>query len=162
MMKAITKQRGFTMIEVLVSVVVLSVGMLGVAGLQATGQRDNHSAYLRSQATALAYDMIDRMRANKTAITSGAYNAINTATNNYGNPGCITSGCSAVEMAAYDKFEWKALLAARLPSGNGTVAGGGAGSTFTVTVMWDDERNGSGATTCGTGAMKCFSVSSAL
>src|SRR3569623_1762785 len=148
MMKAITKQRGFTMIEVLVSVVELSVGMLGVAGLQATGQRTNHSAYLRSQATALAYDMIDRMRANKTAITSGAYIAINTATNNYSNPGCITSGCCAAIMAAYDKYEWEVLLAARLPSGNGTVAGGGAGSTFTVTVMWDDERNGSEATTC--------------
>src|SRR3569833_497143 len=102
MMKAITKQRGFTMKEVLVSVVVLSVGMLGVAGLQATGPRTNHSAYLRSQAPALAYDMIDRMRANKTAITSGAYNAIYSATNNYCNPGCITAGCSAANMAAYD------------------------------------------------------------
>src|SRR3569833_1624024 len=162
MMKAITKQRGFTMIEVLVSVVVLSVGMLGVAGLQATGLCSFLSAFLRSQATALAYDMIDRMRANKTAIMSGAYNAINTATNNYSNPGCITAGCSAANMAAYDKYEWEALLAARLPSGNGTVAGGGAGSTCPVTVMWDDERNGSGATTCGTGAMKCFSGSSAL
>src|SRR3569623_177648 len=162
MMKAITKQRGFTMIEVLVSVVVLSVGMLGVAGLQATGQRTNHSAYLRSQATALAYDMIDRMRANKTAITSRAYKADNTATNNYSKPGSITAGCSAANMAAYDKNEWEALLAARLPSGYGTVAGGGAGSTFTVTVLWDDDRNGSGATTCGIGAMKCFSVSSAL
>src|SRR3569623_448788 len=98
MMKAITKQRGFTMIEVLVSVVVLSVNKLDVTGLQATGQRTNHSAYLRSQATSLAYDMIDRMRANKTAITSGAYNAINTATNNYSNPGCITAGCSAANM----------------------------------------------------------------
>src|SRR3569832_1194061 len=112
MMKAITKQRGFTMLAVPVPAAALPVGMLGVAGLQATGQRTNHSAYLRSQATALAYDMIDRMRANKTAITSGAYNAINTATNNYSNPGCITAGCSAANMAAYDIYEWEALLAA--------------------------------------------------
>src|SRR3569623_1233592 len=111
-----TRQRGFTMLEVLISVVVLSIGLLGIAGLQATGQRNNHSAYLRSQATALAYDMIDR----------------------------------------------QTQLTARLPSGNGTVAGNGAGTSFTVTVMWDDDRNGSGSTTCGSGAMKCFSVSSTL
>src|SRR3569833_866562 len=103
MMKAITKQRGFTKIEVLVSVVVLSVGMLGVAGLQATGQSTNHSAYLSRQATALAYDMIDRMCANITVITSGAYIAFNTSTINYCIPGCITAGCSAANMAAYDK-----------------------------------------------------------
>lgn len=157
-----TRQRGFTMLEVLISVVVLSIGLLGIAGLQATGQRNNHSAYLRSQATALAYDMIDRMRANQAGVTSGAYNAINTTTNTYTDPGCITSGCSTAQMAQYDMYEWQTQLAARLPSGNGIVAGNGAGTNFTVTVMWDDDRNGSGSTTCGSGAMKCFRVSSTL
>lgn len=149
------------MLEVLISVVILSVGLLGIAGLQATGQRANNSAYLRSQATVLAYDMIDRMRANQAGINSGAYNAIS-ATGTYANPGCITTGCSTAQMAAYDIFDWKTQLAARLPGGNGTVTGAGSGSVFTITVMWDDERNGSGTTTCGSNAMKCFSVSSRL
>ena len=55
---------GFTLIEVLISMLILAVGLLGLAGLQATGLRNNLSAYNRSQATQLAYDMADRMRAN--------------------------------------------------------------------------------------------------
>ena len=159
-MKAVSRQRGFTMLEVLVSVVVLSIGMLGVAGLQAVGQRNNHSAYLRSQATALAYDMIDRMRANQAGIDSNAYNGINTLTNNYANPGCVAAGCTAATMADYDKWEWETQLAARLPSGNGSVANNAG--TFTVTVMWDDNRNASGAVICGDNALTCFTVSSRL
>src|SRR3569832_2421142 len=155
-----TRQRGFTLLVVLFLVVVLLFFFFGFVGFLFFGQRNNHSAYLRSQATALAYDMIDRMRANQAGVTSGAYNAINTTTNTYANPGCITSGCSTAQMAQYDMYEWQTQLTARLPSGNGTVAGNGAGTSFTVTVMWDDDRNGSGSTTCGSGAMKCFSVSS--
>ena len=67
-MSSMTKSRGFTLLEILIAVGVLSIGLLGIAGLQALGQRSNHSAYLRSQATALAYDMIDRMRANKAGV----------------------------------------------------------------------------------------------
>src|SRR3569833_4040642 len=147
-----TRQRGFTMLEVLISVVVLSIGLLGIAGLQAPGQRNNHSAYLRSQATALAYDMIDRMRANQAGVTSGAYTAINTTTNTYANPGSLTSGCSTAQMAQYDMYEWQTQLTARLPSGNGSVAGNGAGTSFTVTVRWGDGRGGAGAAAGGGGA----------
>src|SRR3569623_1924439 len=157
-----TRQRGFTMLEELISVDELSIGLLGIAGLQATGQRNIHSAYLRSYATARAYDMIDRMRANQVCVNFCAYNEINTTTNTYANPGCITSGCSTAQMAQYDMYEWQTQLTARLPSGNGTVAGHGAGTSFTETEMRDDDRNGSGSTTCGSGAMKCFSVSSTL
>ena len=58
------RMSGVSLIEVLVTVVVLSIGLLGLAGMQATGSKFNHSAYLRSQAVNLAYDMADRMRAN--------------------------------------------------------------------------------------------------
>ncbi len=57
---------GFTLIEVLIAMLVLAVGLLGLAGLQATSLRNNQSAYNRSQATQLAYDLADRMRANFT------------------------------------------------------------------------------------------------
>jgi len=58
------KHKGFTLIEVLVSMIVLAIGLLGLAGLQMSSLRNNLSAYHRSQATQLAYDMADRMRTN--------------------------------------------------------------------------------------------------
>jgi type IV pilus assembly protein PilV len=156
------KSRGFTLLEILIAVVVLSIGLLGIAGLQALGQRSNHSAYLRSQATALAYEMIDRMRANKAGIQGGDYNAVDTTANTYTNPGCDSSTCNSLQMAQYDMYDWQQELANQLPSGNGTVKGAGTGSDFTVTVMWDDDRNGSTSLVCGAGTLKCFAVTSKL
>ena len=62
-----TDQRGTTLIEVLIALIVLSIGLLGLALLQVTSVQSNHSAYYRSQATVLAHDLADRMRANRTA-----------------------------------------------------------------------------------------------
>ena len=162
MRRVITNNRGFTLLEILIAVVVLSIGLLGIAGLQALGQQSNHSAYLRSQATVLAYDMIDRMRANRVAVQNGNYNAVDTTANTYTDPGCVSSSCSSSQMAQYDMYDWQQELANELPTGNGTVAGAGAGSVFTVTVMWDDDRNGSTSLVCGAGTLKCFAVSSEL
>lgn len=55
------------MVEVMVTIVIMTIGMLGVAGLQLAGMRSNHSAYLRTQATIAAYDLIDRMRVDPNA-----------------------------------------------------------------------------------------------
>ena len=59
------KQCGFTLLEVLVAILIFAIGLLGLASLQTVSQRSNHSAYLRSQAVIQAYDIADRMRANK-------------------------------------------------------------------------------------------------
>lgn len=66
------RQRGFYLLEVLVSLLVLAIGLLGIAALQAQGLRNNHDAYTRSQATMLAYDIIDRMRANRANVAQYA------------------------------------------------------------------------------------------
>jgi type IV pilus assembly protein PilV len=66
-------QRGMTLIEVLIALLVLGVGLLGVAALQAIGLKTGHSAYERSQATMLAYDLADRMRARRADALNGAY-----------------------------------------------------------------------------------------
>jgi len=166
MKNVIAKCRGFTLLEVLIAVVVLSIGLLGIASLQAFGQRNNHSAYLRSQATALAYDMIDRMRANNAGVTGNDYNAIDTTATTYTDPGCAGGTiCSPAQMAQYDMYDWQQKLkdpTSGLPSGNGTVVGAGAGSVFTVTVMWNDDRNAAPGLACGTNNLKCFTVSSQL
>ncbi len=65
------RSRGFTLLEVLVAMVVLSVGLLGLSGLQTSSLRNNHSAFLRSQATLVSNDIIDRMRANRDSAIGG-------------------------------------------------------------------------------------------
>ncbi len=124
------RARGFTLIEVLVAILVMSVGLLGVAALQLTSLRANHSSSLRSQATLLAYDIVDRMRANQTAATAGGYDI-------------ALAGTSAGGSVALDDLaRWKQNLTNTLPAGRGAVQRTGAGTAtkFTITVQWDDSR----------------------
>jgi type IV pilus modification protein PilV len=83
--RAASRGEGFTLIEVLVSLVVLSIGLLGTAKLMIFSARSNDSAYLRTQATALAYGMLDNMRANQQQAIAGSYaTALNAAATNPG------------------------------------------------------------------------------
>jgi type IV pilus assembly protein PilV len=123
------RMSGFTLLEVLVAIVILAIGLLGVAGLQATSIRNNQSAYLRSQATLLAYDVIDRMRANTTLARAGSYSVA------FGSSG------SGSGMAGIDITEWKTTLAQLLPSGDGSVTVDLAGNA-SIVVRWVDDRNG--------------------
>jgi type IV pilus assembly protein PilV len=145
--------KGFALFEILVTVVVLSIGLLGVAGLQVMGQRNNHSAYLRSQAVFFAYDMVDRMRANMRGVATGAYDSISGIP---ADPGCSAVGCTPSELAQYDAYQWNANLANLLPSGQGTVSV--SGSSYTITVMWDDDHSGGAGTACSAGGLKCLKL----
>lgn len=111
--------RGFTLVEVLVALLVLGVGLLGVAGLQSATLGLNHGSYLRSQATVLAQDMVDRMRANPRATANGDYDeagaGASTATCEQ------AAGCTTQQMAAHDIAEWQAALGNELPDGEGVV-----------------------------------------
>lgn len=127
---------GFTLLEVMVALVIFSIGLLGLAGLQSQSLRYNHSAYLQTQATFLAYDILDRMRANKETAQAGGYNAgFSTSGSNHDcNNSTVT--CGTNQMAQFDIFEWKNLLSNSLPGGTGSV--GQSGDVFTVTIQWDD------------------------
>jgi len=131
------RQTGFSLLEVLVAIVVTSIGLLGLAAMQATGLRNNHSAYHRSQATVLAYDMADRMRSNVGSMASyitplGAATPV---------AGCkTTGGCTAAQLAQNDVAEWNASLASALSGGTGSIVL--AGDIFTISVNWDDNRDG--------------------
>jgi len=152
------RQKGFSMLEVLITIVVISFGLLGLAGLQAVGLKNNQTAYLRSLATQQAYDMADRMRANKLGVTAGSYNSI--AAGAGSDPGCITSNCSASQMAAYDRFSWNIANAALLPGGAGSVYRANADCTtldatsnrFCIRVSWTEKCTAgeSGCATNGT------------
>jgi type IV pilus assembly protein PilV len=134
------KQSGFTLLEVLVAVLVLSIGLLGLAGLMASSIRNNQSAYQRTQATWLAYDIVDRMRANRDAALANGYNT------NLGTPlACAAAPVLAGSMAAQDLTGWKTLLACALPAGDGSVLVAN-NRTVTVTVQWNDSRGTGNAT----------------
>lgn len=134
---ATRREGGFTLIEVLVTVIVLAIGLLGLAGLQFSGLRYTHSAYQTSQATILAYDILDRMRANRMAAESGSY--VIGIDDTPGQASCTGSvNCGPAQMVAADLYEWKRALTLALPSGAGAVAR--TGPVFTITVQWDDSR----------------------
>jgi type IV pilus assembly protein PilV len=130
------QSRGFSMIEVLITMVILSIGLLGVAGMQVAGLQSNRSAYYRSQATLIAYDMIDRMRTNVDGVAANLYNALDSANPPATAPTCIDSvnGCSAASLAENDLQEWVDDHLSLLPAGSGSVTRNG--NIFTVVVNW--------------------------
>lgn len=137
-MHTMNKNAGFTLIEVLIAMLVLAVGLLGLAGLQATSLKNNQSAYNRSQATQLAYDLADRMRANIAG--KARYTAIlpNSAT---AKANCLTTtGCTPADLAENDLFEWNSAVSNNLPSGIGAIAL--TANMFTIRITWDDDRDG--------------------
>jgi type IV pilus assembly protein PilV len=132
---------GFGLIESLVALIVISVGMIGIAALYGQGLRASGTALYRTIAVNLASDMADRIRVNRRG------NA------NYGGAAadgdCDAGGgadCDPATMAGHDLFVWQALVAAQLPNGAGVVQfTGTTPATYTIRVTWDEV--GSGALT---------------
>lgn len=134
------REAGFTMIEILVAIIIVSFGLLGVAGLLITGLQFTTSAQQRATATLLAYDMVDRIRANldqtnMIEVGTGADNYNKPSSNPAGSgspylvpkPACVgetaaPSGvCSISDMASQDLYEWQIMVGQRLGSGVGIV-----------------------------------------
>ncbi len=156
---------GFSLVEVLVAILVLAIGLVGLATLQMAGLRSNQTAYYRSVATELAYDMIDRMRANAVGVTAGYYKQ--TAVGSSGDASKCendpSKSCSASELAGYDLARWNNALAAGLPSGQGIVcldstpeigtatspACDGSSNVYAIKIWWADDRSVGAATTQG-------------
>lgn len=122
----IRHQSGFSLIEVLITVVLVSIGLLGLAGLQLTSVQNSNSSGERFIATTLAQDILERMRANRNkAIGPRAYNLAMGA----------APGVGGVE--GDDLNDWKDALAAALPSGDGSIAVDNT-NVATITVQWTD------------------------
>ena len=159
-------QTGFSLFEVLIALLVLSIGLIGLATLQAQGIRSNYSASSRSEATFLAADIADRMRANmrntstltQNLTTLAANYGINTYSDARYNPGGadVATQCANANVSAADACEWEAAIENLLPSGRGVVTQ--TGGVFLITLMWDDERTGATGTNCtgGDTQLTCF------
>ena len=150
-------QVGFTLVEVLVALLVLSFGLLGLAMLQVAGQKFTSDSYMRSQATILAYDIIDRMRANKVAADAGNYcvtsaSPCETTAKPATNETCgdSTSGCdSSQKLANYDLSRWYELQRTTLPPATSpssisrTKIATGSGQTiyqYVITMRWSERE----------------------
>lgn len=129
------RTRGFTLVETMVALVVLAVGMLGIAGLYVTTLKSGGGAIYRMQAVNLAADLADRIRANRGA--NVAYAGAGADNNCYG---AASADCAPALMAANDLFVWNQQVAAILPGGNGNVAVAGVAVpyTYTITINWTE------------------------
>lgn len=138
MIKATLKSSGFTLLEVVIAICVLSVGLLGLASLQGTSLKLNSSALMRSQATNLAASIVDAMRANRAAVFTGAYDATAPTT----PPACANNVSLTGTIAAQDLKAWRNSLACTFPSGTGSIVRRtvGANTVVTVTIEWNDNR----------------------
>lgn len=130
-------QKGVGLIEVLITAFIMAVGLLGLAALQTKSLQYNHGAYLRSQATISSYDIIDRMRINRTRALAGDYNVA------YGIIPTASTSLSSIDLN-----QWKSLLSQTLPSGDGQISCSSA--SCAISIRWS-ERGGAD-TAVATGA----------
>ncbi len=140
--------RGFTLIEVLIAMLVMSLGLLGIAATIVTAMHSATSNYLKQQAVQTTYDMADRMRSNfKEASTPNSSNsyivALTAPAASVPSPDCTATACSAANMAAYDVWQWQTALKNDLPGGLGSISvvpdPTSGMAQVTITVQWSDQ-----------------------
>jgi len=147
-----TGSAGFTMIEALIALAVLSIGLLGLAMLQITSLKTNTDAYFRTQASFYAYEIIDRMRANPDAAGSGSYNVPDASTastkqSNYGSCksstcACNSAGvvCNTANLALYDIGKWYEEQRKALPQGAVPSTITRNGNEHTIVIRWQERE----------------------
>lgn len=146
-MRKINSQKGVTLIEILVALMIVAIGSLGIAAMQLTGLKYSSGAAVRTQATLLANDLMDRMRANRaTAVdrtiyaTEGFQGADTSARP---TPNCYSSVCDGNEMARYDKWAWLNQVSSLMPDGKAEIRIDEADGNrvYAVTMQWRQVAN---------------------
>ena len=149
------QQSGLTLIESMVALLVISVGLLGIAALQINSLKQNSSAFWHSQAVLMAHDMADRVRANR--VEAANYVGIDTQSNY--SQDCMATPCNTDQMRLSDATDWTAMLTL-IPSGRGIIRAPVA-DQLDIVVMWDDEGTGATGTACGNNPkvdLTCYTV----
>lgn len=123
-------QGGAGLIEVLVAVLVMGVGLLGIAAMQATALRNNQSSLERTQAIIQTYSILDAMRANRDRALAGDYNLASTCTKPTAN----------TTLAQNDLGRWFDAMSASMGTDTTCASIVSNGEQFTITVRWDDSR----------------------
>ena len=147
-------QLGVSLIESLIALLVMSVGLLGIAALQITSMSQNSSALNHSQAVWISYNISDRIRANDSQFAN--YAGIDT--NNTYSQDCMSNTCSNAQMLIADAADLGTLVS-NLPAGRAIIANNVDG--LVVSIMWDDEGTGATGTNCGNNPnvdLTCYTV----
>jgi type IV pilus assembly protein PilV len=151
------KESGFTLLEVMVALLISAIGLLGLAALQVSARNNLDASFQYSQASLLAQDLAERMRANPAGLRAGLYNAIDTD-NGAGTPTSCDGGCSPATIAGNDIIAWTQNIqnSEKLLLGIGrTVLDG---NRVKITVLWngDRKRYSKKPTTCD--ELDCLSI----
>ncbi|MFB0935860.1 MAG: type IV pilus modification protein PilV [Propionivibrio sp.] len=156
-------QQGFSLIEVLVTMIIVAIGLMGLISLMMKGLQANATSSLRTMAINQAYDMADRMRANLAGVQAGDYDSIVppgsssscpiAVTSNVSPPtptslaactttNCSSASCTAAVIAARDECVWHNANAVLLPSGSGAICKDNANNWYSIHISWDDSKSG--------------------
>lgn len=149
------KQHGFSMLEVLITLVIIAIALLGTAGLQLNAMRMNKGGQFRTQAVFLASDITERIEANKAAAVLGAYVVANTAAASVAPADCAAVACNSANLAAWDISQWETSIINLLPPGATWQICIDANSdqicdalpvlatpiTYTIIIRWTDRSN---------------------
>ncbi len=145
-------QSGLSLLEVLISMLVLSIGLFGLAGLQSASLRANNSAYQRTITSMLANDILDRMRANPTLAKAGNYNVDNEDGDSYTSGDFVdkcknngTGSCTPTDLKDYDLYDWfnSAIKLKQLPDATASISTAVVDSSngtyrVLITINWSD------------------------
>lgn len=133
-------QKGFSMLEILITLVIVATALLGTAGLQAHALKTNAGGQLRNQAVFLAADIAERMEANKVQAVAGGYALAQGAAIPAISTACNGAPCTAAQLAQYDLGNWQAAISAVLPQGTGVITQTTAGNpvTYSIVINWVD------------------------
>jgi type IV pilus assembly protein PilV len=169
----INSQAGFTLIEVMLAVLVVSVSVLGMAGLQIASKRAGHEAVQRTSGASLAQDMLERIRSNPQSLASYVTTGVGGGTiTTEPSPGCAndtTDICNPAQLAAHDMWEWEQAIDGAAETrvvGASTVAVGGllnptgcitlSSGEVTIAMAWEGYQSLSNPIidSCGSGLGK--------
>jgi type IV pilus assembly protein PilV len=139
------------MIEILVTLVIVAIALLGTAGLQIYAMRVNQGGQFRTQAVFLASDIAERMEANKAAAINGDYALVNTTAVSAVSTTCSTGACDTANLAAYDLNQWGNTISNLLPQPSWEITHSTTGnpSTYDIVIRWTDrstDKNSHGET----------------
>jgi len=134
-------QHGFTLVEAMVSLVVLSVGMIGIAALYAQGLGAGRTAHYHTQAVNLVGDMADRIRSNRRGLAAYAGGAADNGCDPQSGGGI---DCTPAQMAAHDLFQWDSQVQRLLPNGQWQIQfdAGAVPPSYTIQTSWDEVGQG--------------------
>ena len=151
----VNKSRGLSLLEVLIALVIISLGLLGLAALQVSSMKKSTQTRVYNYAASSLQDLSERLAANASAAKAGYFNYSNLdktdGTLPTGN-NCAQSSCTAQQNATYILRTWAVPLSTTLPSPRFSVSKTdmASGALMTLTLTWDANLSGTGAQSCNT------------